>query len=169
MESVLLDTLKDSVSINARMASEQEYLSMMALVTRHDAAKRARDYAALMATFHPDATCEFTPIGLRIGSIDMISEMYQRTLAKLSTPFLTRRKLREWSNGNGLLREWVYPVASSSGREIPTKQIEIFEFVEDLKLIGTYRVRMNAIYSDLFGKALGSDYLSLPGVERIAG
>ena len=169
MSSMLTATGNDSAASSPRVASKQERLAMLEVVARHDNAKHSQDYDALIATFHPDAICEFKPVGLGITSFNTIAEMYRRTLPKLSSSFLTRRKLREWSNQNGLLREWVYPVKLPSGEEKPTRQLEIFEFADGLKSIRTYRVRMNAIYSDLFVEALGKDYWSLAGVKRVPG
>lgn len=142
---------------------------MLELVTRHDNAKQVRDYGALIDTFHPEAICEIKPAGLRITSIDTLAELYRRTLPRLSASFSARHKAREWSNQTGLLREWLYPVKLPSGEEKLTRQLEIFEFAEGLELIRMYRVRMNTLYSELFVTALGTDYLSLPGVERVPG
>jgi hypothetical protein len=164
-----MSSILDNMVGNPRVASQQERSTMLEIVTRHDQAKQAQDYAALMSTFHPDAICEIKPAGLRITSINVLAEMYRRTLPKLSASFLTRRKAREWSNQNGLVREWLYAVGLPSGEEKPTRQLEIFEFADGLKLIRSYRLRMNLIYSDLFVEALGKDYGSLPGVERIPG
>lgn len=164
-----MSSMLDNVASNPRVASQQERLAMLEVVTRHDHAKQARDYGALMATFHPEAICEIKPAGLRITSIDTLAELYRRTLPRLSAPFSARYKAREWSNQTGLLREWLYPVKLPSGEEKLTRQLEIFEFAVGLGHIRTYRVRMNALYSELFVAALGTDYWSFPGVERVPG
>lgn len=164
-----MSSMLDIVPRHLRIASEHEFSAMSETVTRHDNAKQAQDYDALIGTFQRDAICEFRPAGLRITSLQTLDTLYRRTLPKLSYSLLNRRKTRQWSNQTGLVREWLYPVHSSSGEERYTRQLEIFEFVDGYRFIGSYRARMNFIYSDLFVEALGNDFASLPGVERVPG
>jgi hypothetical protein len=142
---------------------------MMAVAARLDEAKRDQNCAAIMETFHPGAVCEFKPAGMRIVARDTIAEMFRRSLPGLAASFAARHPLREWSNQNGLLREWSYPVRLASGEEVPTTQLEIIEFAEGLERIMSYRIRMNALFSKLFVRSLGEGFSSLAGVERIPG
>lgn len=169
MNSVPKNATDGSVAVGARPASAEERSTMLAAVTRHDDAKRDNDHRTLMASFHKAAFCEFKPAGIRIVSSDTIAEMYRRTLPRLSDSFLARRKLREWSNQNGLVREWDYPVTLRSGEKKWTKQLEIFAFADGLSSITSYRVRMNAAYSSFFVAALGGDFCSLSGIVRVPG
>jgi hypothetical protein len=164
-----MNSILNDVPSNPRVASQQERLAMSMVISKHDNAKQARDYPTLLDTFYAGAICELKPAGLRITSLNTLAEMYRRTLPRLSASFLARRKAREWSNQNGLLREWIYPVKSPSGKEVLTRQLEVFEFADGLNLIARYRVRMNSVYSDMFVEALGKDFVSLPGVERVPG
>ena len=142
---------------------------MSAVAARLDEARREQNCAAIMATFHPAAICEFKPAGLRIIAHDTIAEMFRRSLPGLAASFSARRQLREWTNQNGLVREWSYPVRLSSGEEVPTTQLEIIEFAEGLERIISYRIRMNTLFSRLFVESLGDGFPSLTGVERVPG
>lgn len=169
METMAKDASNGSVAAGARIASEQELSAMLQVATRHDNAKRDHDYSALMATFGPAAFVEIKPAGFRLVTLEIISEMYRRTLPRQSHSFLERRMLREWSNQSGIVREWAYPITLPSGAQKFTKQLEAFEFCDGLKAISSYRVRMNHLYSNMFVKSLGEDFALLPGVNRVPG
>lgn len=159
----------DGDAIGARAPSKEERVKMMELVAGYDRASSLNDFDAITSCFHPDAICELKPIGLRISDLSGIAEMYRRTLPALSASFQGRRKLREWWNQNGLVREWAYPLRLASGEDAFTKQLEVFEFDEALEKIRTYRVRMNSAYSDRFAAAIGDDFRSRPNVDRVPG
>ena len=122
-----------------------------------------------MAIFHPQAICEFKPAGLRITASETITEMFRRSVPALAESFAARRQLREWTNQNGLLREWSYPIRLSSGEQVATTQLEIMEFADGLDRLVSYRIRMNMLFSELFVKSLGDDFISLAGVEKVPG
>jgi hypothetical protein len=142
---------------------------MAVLVAALDRALAVKDFAAVISCFHHGAVCELKPIGLRIGDLSGIAEMFRRTLPVLSDSFQGRRKLREWWNQGGLVREWAYPLTLESGAEAFTKQLEVLEFDDALEKIVTYRVRMNSAYSNRFSAALGGDFPFLVNVERVPG
>lgn len=167
MQPVAKDAASGSIAINARIATVQERAAMTTLVAKHDTAKRELNYPELMATFAKEASFEVKPTGVRMNSADNISELYQRTLPKLTKSLLSRRKLREWTNQTGMIREWEYPTTLPSGKEVFTKQLEIFEFSADLTSITAYRIRMNIAYGRMFEDALGHDFSSRTGIEKI--
>lgn len=159
----------ESAASHARPSTQEERQAMLAVAARLDKARRDQDCTALMACLHPAATCEFKPAGLRLAARETIAEMFRRSLPALAESFAARRQMREWTNQNGLLREWSYPVRLASGEEVATTQLEIMEFAEGLELIMSYRIRMNALFSQIFVRGLGEDFPSLPGVERVPG
>jgi hypothetical protein len=167
VNSTIRATTIESAAHHARPSTEAERQSMLAVVAKLDQASRDQDVATLVETFHPSAVCEFKPAGVRIASRATIAEMFRRTLPKLSSSYFARRQLRQWSNQDGLLREWSYPVELSSGQEVFTTQLEIVEFIEGLECIRSYRIRMNSLFSKFFVWALGDDFASLDGVEEI--
>jgi hypothetical protein len=159
----------DSAASHARPSTQQERQAMLTLAARLDDARHKQDCTALMACFHPSAICEFKPAGLRLVERDTIAEIFKRAMPRLAASFAARRQLRAWTNQNGLLREWTYPVRLSSGDDAWTNQLEIIEFADGLGSIISYRVRMNALFSMLFIQSLGEDFLTLPGVRRVPG
>lgn len=169
MSSEISGASIDSAASHARPSSPEELRAMKAVAAKLDEARHRQDCPAFLETFHESAVCEFKPAGLRITARATIAEMFQRSAPVLAPSLASRRQLREWSNQNGLLREWSYPVRLSSGEELPTTQLEIIEFADGLKSILSYRLRMNALFSKLFVRALGENFSSLPGVERVSG
>jgi hypothetical protein len=158
----------DGQAIGARPPSKEEREKMTGLIARYDEASARQDVDAVMSSFAQDAVCELKPAGLRIFALGEIAEMYRRTLPPLSSSFRKRRKLREWWNQQGLVREWAYPVTLASGQEVLTKQLEIFQFDSELERIGEYRVRMNYAYSKKFIAALGDDFSSMAHVQHVS-
>lgn len=159
----------ESAASHARPSTSQEHAAMQAVALRLDGAMRDQDIEAIMALMDASAICEFKPSGIRITARDTIAETFRRTLPKLSTSFAGRRQLREWSNQDGLLREWKYPVRLSSGEEVLTTQLEIIEFAGGLERILSYRIRMNSLFSKFFVAALGESFMSLGGIQRVPG
>jgi SnoaL-like protein len=159
----------DTVAPGARPPTPAERAAMLELVARHDSALDRQDYAALLGLFHPAATGEFKPAGVRLETPERIVELHRRSSTRLAELRRARRKLREWLNQTGVLREWSIPLVTPSGEAVDVKQLEIIEFTADLAAIRAYRVRMDFIQSALLLKALGDDFLTSPGVERIPG
>jgi hypothetical protein len=169
MSSENLEAKIESAASHARPSTPQERDAMRAVAEQFDAAFRLGDADALMATLAPSASCEFKPSGLRLNARGTIAELFRRTMPGLAESFSGRRQLREWSNQNGLLREWTYPVRLPSGEVVPTTQLEIMEFGEGLRDTISYRIRMNLLFSRRFVEILGDDFMALPGIEQIPG
>lgn len=159
--------LPKSIADGARPASDTERAAMMGIVERLDAALSGGDAEGLRNLFTQDAVCELKPTGMRIQSLDTIVEMFRRSCANLSEPFRARKQVRTWANQNGVLREWSYPIELESRGMVPTRQLEIIEFDDELGAIASYRLRMNLLYSRFFDRALGKDFASLAGIHRI--
>ncbi|HEX7854598.1 MAG TPA: hypothetical protein VF503_12980 [Sphingobium sp.] len=169
MEAITKDAMNGSVASAARIASPEERASMLDVLNRHDRAVSDQDVAKILQTFHPDAFFEAKPIGLRATSLESIAEIYRRTMTPLSESFLARRQLREWTNQKGVVREWQYPVTVAPGLRFATRQLEIFEFSDDLLRILARRIRMSESYAGIYAAALGSDIAAAKDVIRVPG
>jgi hypothetical protein len=139
--------------------------TMSEAVDRHYRAENSFDLDGVISTLHPSATCALQTFALRISVMETIAELHRRMFALFAGRVSEPTKRNEWYKEGGLSAEWEYTLTQASGTQVRAKRVTLFEFTDGLIL--SKRLFMDGAYSDLLREALGSDFLALPGVEKL--
>ena len=146
------------------MATTLTQDEMVELVREHDAQEAAGDVDAVMATVAADPFYEFLPLGYRIHGREGVSELYRRVLPMLKQVVAGASQHNIWFSDDGYATEYEFNIQSEDGRPHTSSVIAAFTF--DGRLMKSERAFLDPEFAALFKKALGEDFLSVPGVSR---
>lgn len=146
---------------------------LLAMVRRHMDAELAQDIDAVMATLVTDPYYEIHPLGLRIRGRAAVREMYRKLLPgsfdliveSQAMTFNTGDPKHVWIGPDGVVIREFCTVQPPDGSRFGISEMAIFSFEGDL--LAGEQFYCNGPLAALFKQALGPDFETLPGVERI--
>lgn len=144
------------------VAAQLTHAEMAALMARHDAAEAIGDVAAVMETVCSEPRYEFQPLGYHIRSREAVAEMYRRLLPSQKDVVKGAKIMNRWFSDNGYAVEYEFNIVDVTGRPLVSHVIVAFDF-ED-RLVQAERVFLGPEHSETVKRALGSDFVTVPGV-----
>jgi hypothetical protein len=145
------------------MACKLTKAQMLELVSRHEIAEGTGDVAAAMATLGEETFHELHPLGVKIRERASVNEMYRRVLPSQKQTVAGGKRNAVWFSADGMLCEYEFAVVTEGRPAFVSRVMVAFGFRDEL--IYSERVFLGPDHADIFLAALGSDFLSLPGVS----
>jgi hypothetical protein len=148
------------------MGVQLTHQEMLALMEKHDAAEAVADVAGTMATVSANPCWEFHPLGYYIRGREALTEMYNRMLHSQADAVKGAVRKNFWFNDEGYVVEFEFDIVTVDGKPHKSHVVVAFQFEDGL--VQAERVFMGTEHAEVVRRALGEDFINLPGVEVVA-